>query len=71
LWGTYIHPLVPLVETQFLSGLAQAITVAATFGTSYSSGAIVFGGGDSQSIREEELFEKLRELSEQDARNTV
>lgn len=27
---------------------SQAMNLAATFGTTYSSGALVFGGGDSQ-----------------------
>lgn len=71
LWGTYIHPLTSLTESDFLSGLIQSITVASNFGTSYSSGAIIFGGGDSRSIQEEELFERLQKLSEEEARKTV
>jgi hypothetical protein len=48
LWSAYIHPLSELSEHQFIDGLAQAVNLAATYGTTYSSGALIFGGGDSQ-----------------------
>lgn len=47
LWSAYIHPLSPLSDEQFVSGLGQAINLAATFGTTYSSGVFTFCGGDS------------------------
>lgn len=53
LWSTFIHPLSPLDNRQFLSGVAQAINLAATFGTSFSSGALRFGGGDSNADDDE------------------
>lgn len=65
LWGVFIHPLKPLERAQFLSALAQTVTVARTYGTAYSGGAAVFGGGDSSEIyREllEELLERGQEL---------
>ena len=47
LWATFIHPLASLSEHEFFSGLAQTLNITATFGTTFSSGALVFGGGDS------------------------
>ncbi len=61
LWGTYIHPLTSLSKEQFLSGLGQTISIVATFGTSFSSGTVVFGGGDSQEIIEEQIEEQEEE----------
>ena len=46
-WSTYIHPLSVLSDEQFIDGLAQTVTAALTFGDSFSSGALSFGGGDS------------------------
>lgn len=57
LWATYIHPLGPLTAEQFLSGLAQTVSLARNYGSSYSSGALSFGGGDSQDLLRE-LLEK-------------
>jgi hypothetical protein len=48
LWSAYIHPLSLLSEHQFVDALAQTVNLAATYGTTYSSGALVFGGGDSR-----------------------
>ncbi len=65
LWGVFIHPLSPLKRDQLISGLVQTVNVARTYGQSYSGGAQIFGGGDSNDIyREllEELLEKGQEL---------
>ena len=59
-WAVFIHPLGSLTEDDFLSAVAQTVTSAETFGGSYTSGALVFGGGDSNTIHEE----LLRELEE-------
>ncbi|MGI9333127.1 MAG: hypothetical protein ACR2RL_08210 [Gammaproteobacteria bacterium] len=56
LWSAFIHPLSPLDDEQLLSALAQVVTLAKTYGTTYSSGALTFGGGDSN-----ELLEELRD----------
>ncbi len=48
LWSAFIHPLSELSERQFIDGLAQTVNLAGTFGDSYSSGALIFGGGDSK-----------------------
>jgi hypothetical protein len=58
LWGVFIHPLSPLQKNQLLSGLAQTVNLAQTYGTLYSGGANVFGGGDSNQLYRE-LFDEL------------
>ena len=58
LWGVFIHPLAQLERDQLISGLAQVVTVARTYGTTYSSGAMVFGGGDSNELHQQ-LVEEL------------
>ncbi len=64
LWGVFIHPLSPLEKDQLLSALVQTINVARTYGQTYSGGAQVFGGGDSNGIYEE-LLKELQELGEE------
>jgi len=64
IWGTFIHPLSPLTNDQFLSGLGQTVNLHRTFGTSFSSGAMTFGGGDSQGIIERQIIEELLKKGE-------
>lgn len=64
IWATFIHPLSPLTNDQFLSGLGQTINLHRTFGTSFSSGAMTFGGGDSQGIIERQIIEELLKKGE-------
>ena len=64
LWGVFIHPLSPLERDQFISGLAQTVNVALTYGQSYSGGATVFGGGDSNGIYEQ-LIEDLQKRGQE------
>ena len=59
-WATYIHPLSPLETDQLISGVAQTVTLAQTFGDTYSSGAVMFGGGDTRG-----LIQELLELGEE------
>ena len=64
-WGVFIHPLGALEREQFLSGLAQTVTLAQTYGTLYSGGAQVFGGGDSTELYDEllrDLLERGQEI---------
>lgn len=63
LWGVFIHPLSPLEKDQLLSALVQTVNVARTYGQTYSGGAQVFGGGDSNGIYRE-LFEELKKKGE-------
>jgi hypothetical protein len=65
LWSTFIHPLSPLTDEQFLSGAGQAVNLAVNFGTTYSSGGLAFGGGDSEGILERELIEELLKRGEE------
>ncbi len=60
LWSVYIHPFAALETAQFISGLAQTVTAAQTYGTLYSSGGAQFGGGDSGALQEQ-LLERLLE----------
>jgi len=65
LWGVFIHPLSPLEREQLISGLVQTINVARTYGQTYSGGAQIFGGGDSNDIYRgllEDLLNKGEEL---------
>ncbi|MEL7490542.1 MAG: hypothetical protein AAGJ73_07465 [Pseudomonadota bacterium] len=61
-WATFIHPLSSITPDEFGSGLGQTVNLVTTFGSSYTSGAIVFGGGDS-ATDEGALIEELREKS--------
>ena len=62
-WGVFIHPLSPLQKDQLLSGLVQTVNLAKTYGTAYSGGATVFGGGDSNQIYRD-LLEELQKKGE-------
>ena len=62
IWATFIHPLGSLTQEDFISGIAQAVTAAETFGSSYTSGAMVFGGGDSNEIHKD-LLEQLEKAA--------
>ncbi len=65
-WAVFIHRLSTLTEDDLRSGIAQTYTAAETFGSTYTSGAIVFGGGDSNAIHEELLKELENAPSEED-----
>ncbi|MCV6584523.1 MAG: hypothetical protein OIF47_03220 [Marinibacterium sp.] len=64
LWAVFIHPLGPLEKDQFISGLAQAVNTASSYGTLYSSGVGQYGGGDSEDLQRE-LFEELLKKGEE------
>jgi hypothetical protein len=61
-WGAFIHPLDTLTQRDFASGILQTHSIGETFGTTFSSGAISYGGGDSGAIFEEQLKDLLEEL---------
>ena len=44
LYAAFIHPLSPLTEGELGSAVAQVSNLARTFGTTYSSGELVYGG---------------------------
>ncbi|MGI9425685.1 MAG: type III secretion system chaperone [Hyphomicrobiaceae bacterium] len=59
LWSTFIHPLSALHDRQFISGIGQTVNLVLTFGSTFSSGAMSFGGGDSRDIIRKKLIEEL------------
>ncbi len=59
LWAVFIHPLSELSDEEFLVGLGQTANVVLTYGTTYSSGLLIFGGGDSAEMQRN-LIEELR-----------
>ena len=59
LWSTFIHPLASLQPELFASCLGQTVNLVDTFGTSYSSGAFIFGGGDSEE-EQRKLIDELQ-----------
>lgn len=62
LWSVFIHPLGSLQQEDLISAIAQVVTAAETFGLTYTSGAMVFGGGDSSEIHND-LLKKLEEAA--------
>lgn len=59
LWGAFIHPLSELSDEEFLVGLGETANVVLTYGTTYSSGLFIYGGGDSAEMQRN-LIEELR-----------
>ena len=60
LWSAYIHPLSELSDEQFFSGLAQTITLVKSYGETYSSGALIFKGGDSDGLNNKTYKDVLK-----------
>lgn len=63
-WGTFIHPLESLTTREFASGVLQTKSLADTFGTTFSSGLLSYGGGDSSAIIEQQVEELLDQLEQ-------
>lgn len=61
LWSTFMHPLSSLTEIDFLSGIGQTINSADSFGVTYSSGELIYGGGDSDAIHQRELIDQIQD----------
>lgn len=59
LWAVFIHPLSELHQRQFIKGIGQTVNLALTYGKTYNSGLLTYGGGDSRVILRRELIEKL------------
>ena len=45
-WSAFIHPLSALDEREFFSGMGQTMSLVVTYGSTFSSGALSFSGGD-------------------------
>jgi len=65
IWSTFIHPLSPLENDEFASGLGQVVNLILTYGETYNSGAIIYGGGDNNEGTGRELIEELEEKSQE------
>jgi hypothetical protein len=61
-WSTFIHPLAALDDKEFIFGLGQVVNLAITYGGSFSSGALIFKGGDSRELeKRRQLIDRLLE----------
>lgn len=59
IWSAFIHPLGSLGAKEFISGIGQVVNLSRTYGQSYTSGALVFRGGDSEALQERKLIDRL------------
>ncbi|MEP1443829.1 MAG: hypothetical protein ABJK39_12545 [Hyphomicrobiales bacterium] len=59
LWAVFIHPLSSLHPLQFIEAIGSTVNLAASYGTSYSSGQLLYGGGDSRGIIGRKLIDQL------------
>jgi hypothetical protein len=60
LWGVFLHPFKELERDQLISGIAQTVNVAKTYGSLYTSGAGQFGAGDSGALQQDLIQELLQ-----------
>ena len=58
-WSMFAHPLRSLSDRDFLSGLGQAVNLAGTFGSTYSSG---LAPGDGLPLDDPEWRRLIEEL---------
>ncbi len=59
LWAIYVHPLKSLGNEQFISAIGQTVNLAVSYGGGYSSGGILFDGGDAKDAQRNEMIERL------------
>ena len=59
LWSVYIHPLSELYPRQFITGIGQTVNLALSYGKTYNSGLLTYGGGDSRAILRRQLIDRL------------
>ncbi len=59
LWSVYIHPLSELYPRQFIKGIGQTVNLALSYGKTYNSGLLTYGGGDSRGILRRQLIDRL------------
>lgn len=62
-WSVFIHPLPPMDDAQFANAVSQVFVAAETFGAGYTSGALIYGGGDSNEEHAKVLEELKRKLA--------
>ncbi len=58
LWSVYIHPLKELSNEQVESAISQVYYAAKTFGTTFTSTELIFGGRNTQKQQIEEIKEE-------------
>jgi len=61
LWSAFIHPLSSLTDEDFLVSLGQVTNLVTNYGRSFSSGALIYRGGDSEGLQKRELIDDLLE----------
>ncbi len=59
LWSMYAHPLKSLGDRQFISAIGQTVNLAISYGDGYSSGGILFEGGDVKDVERNKMIEDL------------
>jgi len=59
--SVYTHPLKELTETQAIDALKQVVTLAYTFGTTYTSTGWVFGGAEEEEKEQKKVNTKKAE----------
>lgn len=62
MFSLFIHPMSPLSDDELRSAISQVAETHMTFGTSYSSGELVFPGGSRSEKNEEEEDEDRIEI---------
>lgn len=65
LWATFIHPFSSLHPKQFIEAIGSTVNLARNYGTTYSSGQLFFGGGDSGGIIGRQLIDELIKKGEE------
>lgn len=65
LWAVFIHPFRTLHKKQFIAAIGQTVNLALTYGTTYTSGLLTYGGGDSNAIIQRELIDRLLKKGEE------
>ncbi|GAA4271911.1 hypothetical protein U6A24_22680 [Aquimarina gracilis] len=55
LWSVYIHPLKELTNEQVESAISQVYYAAQTFGTTFTSTELIFGGRNTQEKQPKEI----------------
>lgn len=56
--SAFLHRLTSLTDADFYSGLGQVVNLVATYGKTYSSGALMSRGGDSHKLNRQ-LYENI------------
>jgi len=62
--SVYIHPLKELDKNEFIEGLGQVVNLVKTYGGAFTSGAMTFGGGDSNELHRKLIDDLLKKGEE-------